>query len=1003
MSSRYAFGLMVAALAFAACDGEDSARSGGDLVVPASDFGAREDDGAASGGDGAPDDDAARATDAAPDEDGAVAPDAGRPGDGAVEPDAAPDDDAAPAEDATPGDAMIGDAVPADAAPVEPDAAAPEDAAPVEPDAAAVEPDAAAPVEPDAGPPPPREDGDGDGVTAAEGDCDDDDPAVFPGAPEVCNGDDDDCDGTADGMVEQCYEGPAPTLGVGVCHGGTRVCLAGAYGVCREQVRPGREVCGDGIDDDCDGVADDGCDADGDGFTVDGGDCDDADRSVNPDGFEMCNGVDDDCDGGVDDAQPACYLGPAGTEGVGRCRAGVEACADGVPGGCDGQVLPAEEACGNASDDDCDGQTDEGCAAVQPCPRIDLGSPLELTSACVGAGSRARVAVLVRLRDTGGAPMPGREVQIITEPAGSLEEPAVRTEGDGTYYGILRAPETPGEVRVRATVKCGAVRLALRSEAVLRVAPGLPAGPGLRTGGCGLEGHLDAVAVDAATGATLGDAWLLAGDAPRNDLQSAVLGFVRGQPGGNPNFVQAGASGHARLSSYGGGLDAPTTVTVGAEGYENVTIAGLDASMIRVPLRPVAPPPPATATVRGEMTQFDDLRPDGQLDFGLVLGSFDLGYLSTLRLDRVFSRAECWDPVTRGPLGGLVPPTTLPGNLGVPGQIESVFGMQTPIEPHAFALAPFPVGRDHVVALAGKVPTNTVVNMLAGGGDISAIAAMMRMGEIGVRRDLDVERDRDGVSVPLDVALAETATCRAANAPAGAEVLCVAAGDWSGGDGTGRLFPMGFGTLTAQQLADGPAERRLSVVPRVGEFRGVGYLGAAVARYPEGAAPQGRAGATSAVLDRRGLGAQGGRLAADGFLGTTALARRDRTFSWQPVGTRSAPPVSLCRVEVVRTIREAYDPGACSPARAGTREEAVWTAWTVGDPGQVALPALPGAWPRAAQGGFVPPASTREDDELRVRLSCMALGLRPAFDPNRADFGDVARGLTHISANEAAY
>jgi hypothetical protein len=41
-------------------------------------------------------------------------------------------------------------------------------------------------------------DHDGDGVTPADGDCDDSDPAVSPEASEAIDGEDDDCDGTAD-------------------------------------------------------------------------------------------------------------------------------------------------------------------------------------------------------------------------------------------------------------------------------------------------------------------------------------------------------------------------------------------------------------------------------------------------------------------------------------------------------------------------------------------------------------------------------------------------------------------------------------------------------------------------------------------------------------------------------------------------------------------------------------------------------------------------------------
>jgi hypothetical protein len=72
----------------------------------------------------------------------------------------------------------------------------------------------------------------------------------------------------------------------------------------------------------------------------------------------------------------ACYGGPAATEGIGACRAGLRTCAATGEGhgACEGEVLPSIERCGNAIDDDCDGAIDEGCecapGAVEVCPYL---------------------------------------------------------------------------------------------------------------------------------------------------------------------------------------------------------------------------------------------------------------------------------------------------------------------------------------------------------------------------------------------------------------------------------------------------------------------------------------------------------------------------------------------------------------------------------------------------------------------------------------------------------
>jgi len=52
-----------------------------------------------------------------------------------------------------------------------------------------------------------------------------------------------------------------------------------------------------------------------------------------------------------------CYSGSSGTDGVGECKSGSRTCdAEGQAfGPCEGEVIPAEETCGQPSDQDCDG------------------------------------------------------------------------------------------------------------------------------------------------------------------------------------------------------------------------------------------------------------------------------------------------------------------------------------------------------------------------------------------------------------------------------------------------------------------------------------------------------------------------------------------------------------------------------------------------------------------------------------------------------------------------
>jgi len=158
-------------------------------------------------------------------------------------------------------------------------------------------------------------DADGDGFAVEGGacgpvDCDDTNPNVNPAAPEICtDGIDNDCDGLIDaqdpsavGCAPSCTDADGDGFAV---EGGN--CGPVDCDDTDPAINPGAmEVCGDGIDNDCDGMVDEGCqptcpDMDGDGFmeaACGGSDCNDADPTIHPGAMEICgNGVDEDCDG----------------------------------------------------------------------------------------------------------------------------------------------------------------------------------------------------------------------------------------------------------------------------------------------------------------------------------------------------------------------------------------------------------------------------------------------------------------------------------------------------------------------------------------------------------------------------------------------------------------------------------------------------------------------------------------------------------------------------------
>jgi Putative metal-binding motif len=241
-------------------------------------------------------------------------------------------------------------------------------------------------------------------------------------AEETCDGIDNNCDGIVDEgceckegdpahpLEQVCFSGSPANRGVGACNEGKQKCTNSIWSPCDGDQLPEAEIC-DKIDNNCDGKVDEGCPCSEDQeqlcyggpvITRNVGPCKDGKQKcqggkwgecigdIVP-ALEICNGADDNCNGVPDEGCPCidgdemdCYDGvPSETKGVGACRSGKSKCVKGVPGPCQGQVIPKTEVC-DGVDNDCNGMTDDGnFGGVELCDgkdnncngQVDEGNP----------------------------------------------------------------------------------------------------------------------------------------------------------------------------------------------------------------------------------------------------------------------------------------------------------------------------------------------------------------------------------------------------------------------------------------------------------------------------------------------------------------------------------------------------------------------------------------------------------------------------------------------------
>ncbi len=245
-------------------------------------------------------------------------------------------------------------------------------------------------------------DNDGDGYYSYE-DCNDENPLIYDGANEICDGLDNNCDGAIDeGLTLYTYYFDNDDDGFGndllqidTCADTPPLGYVINNSDCDdtdETINPSlQEVC-NGMDTDCNGFIDDGLtvytyfeDADFDGFgnpsiTLDtclsfppigyiynSDDCDDNNQLLNPNISEICDGIDNDCNGIIDDGLAIhIYFTDSDGDLFGDPNNWIESCLVGPPLGyvrndfdCDDnndEINPeAQEISDNGIDEDCNG------------------------------------------------------------------------------------------------------------------------------------------------------------------------------------------------------------------------------------------------------------------------------------------------------------------------------------------------------------------------------------------------------------------------------------------------------------------------------------------------------------------------------------------------------------------------------------------------------------------------------------------------------------------------
>ena len=369
------------------------------------------------------------------------------------------------------------------------------------------------------------------GAVAVDGDCDDLDPSAYPGSTEVCDGDDEDCDGDIDeGLLTDWYvDGDGDGYGAGravpactppVGH----VAVDGDCDDTTADVSPVQVERCNAVDDDCDGTTDVGAvdattwyvDADDDGYGAPGdtvsacaapagyvaspADCDDTDGGIHPGAPEDCAAADRDCDGDptLGATDPSTWYADGDGDGYGD--AAVSACEApdasylAVGGDCDDAdpaVYPGAPDWCDGVDDDCSGTPDDTCYPM----RGGLESMVGLATHELVVGTAATLDTdtgeVSGLRAAGAGLVDGLWYEVVTQSDGSelavlvVDALEVSTGVTLTVVGVRPlALVAADDVVINGTLDLSGASGSANGDSTSSVAGGA-AGPGGGDGGRG--------------------------------------------------------------------------------------------------------------------------------------------------------------------------------------------------------------------------------------------------------------------------------------------------------------------------------------------------------------------------------------------------------------------------------------------------------------------------------------------------------------------------------------